>query len=142
MGRPVSALRHTIEGPRNLVNKTRPDFLESLQCRLVPATLRPGSVRYRKKETVNKTELVRAAAAEARTTIDAADAVITAVLWVIQREVAAGRNVSITGFGVFEQHQRPEREGRNPATGAALRLPAARVPRFRAGKLFRDRVNR
>ena len=52
----------------------------------------------------------------------------------------AGENASILGFGTFEVKNRPVREGRNPATGEKVMIPAAKVPGFRAGKGLKDAV--
>jgi nucleoid DNA-binding protein len=50
--------------------------------------------------------------------------------------------VQITGFGTFEQRKRKKRAGRNPQTGAALVIPAAKYPAFVAGKSLKDRVQK
>ena len=49
--------------------------------------------------------------------------------------------MSITGFGVFEKTVRPARTARNPATGAAIKVPKSSVPKFRAGADFKALVN-
>ncbi|GAA1082823.1 MULTISPECIES: HU family DNA-binding protein [Nocardiopsis] len=66
---------------------------------------------------------------------------VNAVLETIQKTVAAGDKVAITGFGVFEKAERAARTARNPATGEAIQVPASFVPRFRAGADFKDLVN-
>ncbi len=66
---------------------------------------------------------------------------VNAVLDTIQSAVAAGDKVAITGFGVFEKSERPARTARNPATGAAIEVPASSVPKFRAGADFKALVN-
>ena len=70
----------------------------------------------------------------------AADAV-DAMLDTITATVAKGDKVAITGFGVFERAVRPARTARNPATGAPIRVPKQRVPKFRAGADFKAIVN-
>lgn len=52
----------------------------------------------------------------------------------------AGDKVSIAGFGNFETRRRKARQGRNPATGETIQIPAATVPAFKAGKGLKDRV--
>jgi DNA-binding protein HU-beta len=66
---------------------------------------------------------------------------LNAVLDTIQATVAKGDKVAITGFGVFEKQIRPARTARNPATGAAIKVPKSSVPRFRAGADFKAIVN-
>lgn len=66
---------------------------------------------------------------------------LNAVLDTIQATVARGDKVAITGFGVFEKQVRPARTARNPATGAAIKVPKSSVPRFRAGADFKAIVN-
>ncbi|GAB3489776.1 HU family DNA-binding protein [Nocardiopsis coralliicola] len=66
---------------------------------------------------------------------------VNAVLETIQKTVAAGDKVAITGFGVFEKAERAARTARNPATGEAINVPASYVPKFRAGADFKDMVN-
>lgn len=66
---------------------------------------------------------------------------VNAVLDTIQSTVASGDKVAITGFGVFEKAVRPARTARNPATGAAIKVPKSSVPKFRAGADFKAVVN-
>src|SRR5438132_13045409 len=66
---------------------------------------------------------------------------VNAVLDTIQATVAKGDKVAITGFGVFEKAVRPARTARNPATGAAIKVPTSSGPKFRSGAGFKDRVN-
>jgi DNA-binding protein HU-beta len=66
---------------------------------------------------------------------------LNAVLDTIQIAVAKGDKVAITGFGVFEKSVRPARTARNPATGAAIKVPKTSVPKFRAGADFKAMVN-
>jgi DNA-binding protein HU-beta len=66
---------------------------------------------------------------------------LNAVLDTIQFTVAKGDKVAITGFGVFEKSVRPARTARNPATGAAIKVPKTSVPKFRAGADFKALVN-
>lgn len=61
---------------------------------------------------------------------------------IIATELDAGGKVVITGFGTFETRRRAARSGRNPATGATIRIPAKKYPAFRAGKGLKDRVEK
>ena len=56
----------------------------------------------------------------------------------VQSEVKSGKKVSIAGFGVFESLVRKSRVARNPLTGESVKVPTKKVPKFRAGKSFRD----
>ena len=71
-----------------------------------------------------------------KTTADVLNAILTA----IAEAVASGGKVTLVGFGSFESRSRKEREGRNPATGEKMTIPAATVPIFSAGKVFKDEV--
>jgi DNA-binding protein HU-beta len=90
---------------------------------------------------MNKGELVDAVAASAGVTKKEADRIVTAMFEVIQEAVAGGEKVTLVGFGTFEPRERSEREGRNPKSGEAMKIPATRVPAFSPGKLFKDKVS-
>jgi DNA-binding protein HU-beta len=89
---------------------------------------------------MNKRDLIDAISSRMGDKKTAAEAV-NAVLDTIQVTVARGDKVSITGFGVFEKQVRPARTARNPATGAAVKVPKTSVPKFRAGADFKAMVN-
>lgn len=89
---------------------------------------------------MNKAELIdnlsdRLGSKKAAT--DAVDAVIDT----ITRAVAKGERVAITGFGVFEKVARPARTGRNPRTGATVKIKKTTVPKFKPGQGFKDVVS-
>jgi len=86
---------------------------------------------------MNKRDLIDAISGRMGDKKTAAEAV-NAVLETIQKTVAKGDKVAITGFGVFEKAIRPARTARNPATGAAIKVPRTSVPKFRAGADFKD----
>ncbi len=90
---------------------------------------------------MNKTELVEAVATDAGIGRSAAAAAVDAVLEAVSSSLAAGEPVTVPGFGTFEVRERAARTGRNPRTGEAIEIAAARVPAFRAGKGLRERVN-
>jgi DNA-binding protein HU-beta len=90
---------------------------------------------------MNKSDLIDAISDRMGDKRTAAEAV-NAVLDTIQRTVAKGDKVAITGFGVFEKQIRPARTARNPATGAAVKVPKTSVPKFRAGADFKAMVNK
>src|SRR5258708_23401694 len=89
---------------------------------------------------MNKRDLIDAISGRMGDKKTAAEAV-NAVLDAIQDTVARGDKVSITGFGVFEKQVRAARTARNPATGAAVKVPKTSVPKFRAGADFKAIVN-
>lgn len=89
---------------------------------------------------MNKAELVDAIAASAEVTKKQADLVLTATLDQIVEAVAGGNKVTLVGFGSFEAKKQSAREGRNPATGEAIAIPERIVPKFHAGKEFKERV--
>lgn len=89
---------------------------------------------------MNKRDLIDAISGRMGDRKTATEAV-NAVLDTIQTAVAKGDKVAITGFGVFEKSDRPARMARNPATGAAIKVPKSSVPKFRAGADFKAIVN-
>jgi DNA-binding protein HU-beta len=89
---------------------------------------------------MNKGELIDAIAEKSQASKKEADAVLTATIEAIMEAVASGEKVTLVGFGTFEPRQRAAREGRNPQTGKAIKIPATTVPAFSAGKQFKDKV--
>jgi DNA-binding protein HU-beta len=89
---------------------------------------------------MNKRDLIDAVSGRMGDKKTATEAV-NAVLQTIQETVARGDKVSISGFGVFEKQVRADRTARNPATGAAVKVPKQSVPKFRAGADFKAMVN-
>jgi DNA-binding protein HU-beta len=96
---------------------------------------------WRKGELpVNKIELVDAIAAAANIKKSEAETVLDAVLDSITSELKKGNEVRLVGFGTFVISNRAASEGRNPRTGEAIKIPAKKLPRFRAGKGLKDAV--
>lgn len=89
---------------------------------------------------MNKTELIAAAAEKAGVSKKEAEAVVTAAFDAIAASLKEGEKVQLVGFGSFEVKTRAERIGRNPATGAEIKIAASKVPTFKAGKAFKDAV--
>jgi DNA-binding protein HU-beta len=90
---------------------------------------------------MNKGELIEAVAAAADLTKADATKAVEAFLDTVTRTLKRGDQVSIVGFGNFSVKSRAARQGRNPKTGAAIDIPASRVPGFKAGKGLKDAVN-
>ncbi|MDD2885470.1 MAG: HU family DNA-binding protein [Dechloromonas sp.] len=89
---------------------------------------------------MNKSELVEVAAQEAGITKAAADKALTAIIGAVVDAVAGGDSVTLVGFGTFKSAQRAARTGKNPKTGATLKIPATTVPKFTAGTAFKAAV--
>jgi len=68
-------------------------------------------------------------------------ATLSALLHTVTGAVQKGDKVTLVGFGTFERRTRQARTGRNPRTLAPLRIPASKVPAFRAGQELKDIVN-
>lgn len=69
------------------------------------------------------------------------DTVVKASINTITEALKAGDDVPFVGFGTFSVVDKPEREGRNPATGEPMKIAASRMPKFKAGKALKDAVN-
>ncbi|MDD5952925.1 MAG: HU family DNA-binding protein [Oscillospiraceae bacterium] len=91
---------------------------------------------------MNKTELIAAVAEKAGISKKDADAAVTTVLDTIVDTVAAGDKVQLVGFGTFEPRTRSAKTGKNPRTGESIEIPASKIPAFKAGKAFKDTVNK
>ena len=90
---------------------------------------------------MNKTELVDALAAKTRATKAAAGESIDALVEIITAAVANGDEVALIGFGTFKSSKRAARTGRNPQTGAELKIAATTTPKFTAGAKFKAAVS-
>ena len=91
---------------------------------------------------MNKEELVKEVAKKAKVSQKAAADVIaaTATLETVTKTVSKGQKVTLVGFGTFEPRKRAARSGRNPQTGATIKIAAKTVPAFSAGKKFKEAV--
>ena len=67
--------------------------------------------------------------------------VVDCVFTTIKDALAGGDKVSVIGFGTFSVRERAAREGRNPQTGAAIKIPKKKAPAFKAGKALKDSVS-
>jgi len=91
---------------------------------------------------VNKTELVAAVAEKTGLTKKDAEKALAAVVETVKEVVAKEEKVQLIGFGTFEARKRNARTGKNPQTGKAMKIAAATVPAFKAGKAFKEMVNK
>ena len=87
---------------------------------------------------MNKTELIEAIATRSKTTKAQTTAMLNELLEVIQQTIASGNDVQLVGFGTFSVTERAGREGRNPATGVNMTIPAKKVVKFKPGKALSD----
>jgi len=89
---------------------------------------------------VNKEDLVKFVADQHRMTQRESHALVGGLLALISGALAKGDKVTLVGFGTFQVKERAAREGRNPRTGAVIRIPAKKTPCFIPGKALRERV--
>ena len=91
---------------------------------------------------MKKTELIAAVAEQSGLSKKDAEKALNATIDTIIKAVAEGGKIQLTGFGTFEQRQRNARTGCDPRTGNTIEIPASKVPAFKAGKGFKDIVNK
>jgi len=90
---------------------------------------------------VNKSELIEQIAKSADITKAAAGRALDATVGAVRGALKKNQTVALVGFGTFYVAKRAARTGRNPKTGAAIKIKAAKVPKFRAGKGLKDALN-
>ncbi|MCP1110835.1 DNA-binding protein HU-beta [Lachnospiraceae bacterium PF1-21] len=91
---------------------------------------------------MNKTELVAAIADQAGLAKKDSEKALKAFVDVVTSELKKGNKIQLVGFGTFEVSERAAREGRNPQTGATMKIAASKAPKFKAGKALKDAVNK
>ena len=90
---------------------------------------------------MNKAEIIDNVAKSADISKAAAGRALDSTVGAIKTALKKGGMVTLVGFGTFYVGKRAARTGRNPRTGAAIKIKAAKVPKFRAGKALKDAVN-
>ena len=90
---------------------------------------------------MNKTEMIDHIAQSADISKAAAQRALDATVASIKTALKKGGMVTLVGFGTFYVGKRAARSGRNPQTGAEIKIKAAKVPKFRAGKALKDALN-
>lgn len=90
---------------------------------------------------MNKSELIQQVAELSDLPKSKAEAAINAVTSVITEQLKSGGSVALVGFGTFVVKERAAREGRNPATGQAMKIAASKAPGFKPGKALKDALN-
>lgn len=89
---------------------------------------------------MNKEQLLESMAQTASITKKQAGQALDAMIDGITDALKKGTSVALTGFGTFQTSKRAARDGRNPATGAKIKIPAMTVPKFKAGKGLKNAV--
>ena len=91
---------------------------------------------------MNKSELVDAIAKETGLSKKDSDAAVKAFVDTVTKVLKKKDKVQLVGFGTFETVKRAARNGKNPQTGATIKIPASVAPKFKAGKALKDAVNK
>jgi len=90
---------------------------------------------------MNKADLVEVVSKSAGISKSASEKVLDGAIDAIKGALKKGHSVTLMGFGTFRVSRREARAGRNPRTGEEIRIKAARVPKFSAGKALKDALN-
>jgi DNA-binding protein HU-beta len=90
---------------------------------------------------MNRKGLIDALATKIGSSKADADRSVGALIDIITTTLKKGDNIALVGFGTFEVRKRAARTGRNPATGAEIKIKAAKVPAFKAGATLKAAVN-
>ncbi|GIX37642.1 HU family DNA-binding protein [Silanimonas lenta] len=90
---------------------------------------------------MNKSDFVNAVADSAELSKADAGRAVDAMVEVIKKALKKGDTVTLVGFGTFSVRKRAARQGRNPQTGATIKIKASKSPAFKAGKALKDAVN-
>jgi DNA-binding protein HU-beta len=88
-----------------------------------------------------KDDIINSVADKAGLTKKDAGAAVEAFTKTVESALKKGNSIGLIGFGTFEVRTRAAREGRNPQTGAPLKIPKKKVPAFKAGKKLKDAVS-
>lgn len=91
---------------------------------------------------MNKAELIASMAEKSNLTKKDAEMALKSFIESVQETLESGDKVQLVGFGTFETRERAAREGRNPRTKEVISIPASKAPVFKAGKEFKERVNK
>ena len=91
---------------------------------------------------MNKSELITSMAEKSQLTKKDAELALKAFIDTVEESLEKGEKVQLIGFGTFETRERAAREGRNPRTKEVIKIAASTVPVFKAGKEFKEKVNK
>jgi DNA-binding protein HU-beta len=89
---------------------------------------------------MTKGELVAAVARDSNISKTAAEKAVNAVCAGVTKALKKGDKLTLTGFGTFSVARRKSKIGRNPQTGKEIKIPAKKVPKFKAGNLLKGAV--
>lgn len=90
---------------------------------------------------MNKSQLIETIANSADISKAQAERALNSFIGAVSSELCTGGDVALVGFGTFSVSDRAARTGRNPQTGAAIEIAAAKVPKFKPGKALKDACN-
>ena len=90
---------------------------------------------------MNKSELIASMADKAELTKKDSEKALAAFIETVEEQLQKGEKIQLVGFGTFEVSARAARTGRNPQTGAEMKIPASKAPKFKAGKALKDAIN-
>ena len=91
---------------------------------------------------MNKADLISRMADKSKLTKKETELALKAFIESVEEALESGDKVQLVGFGTFETRERAERTGRSPKTGEEIKIAASTMPVFKAGKEFKDRVNK
>ena len=91
---------------------------------------------------MNKSELITSMAEKSKLTKKDAELALKAFIETVEETLENKDKVQLVGFGTFETRERAAREGRNPRTKEVIKIAASTVPVFKAGKEFKEKVNK
>ena len=135
--RPDGTIQHRVVGGDELET-----FIQRVERGLNEKTSLPYlSDRYERGK-MNKQELISVIAENASLTKKDAEAALAAFTGAVEDALKKGDKVQLVGFGSFEVRERAARTGRNPQTGAEMKIAAAKVPTFKAGKALKELINK
>ncbi|MBK6728489.1 MAG: HU family DNA-binding protein [Xanthomonadales bacterium] len=90
---------------------------------------------------MNKGDIINAIADHAELSKADSGRALDALIEVVKKSLKKGDSVSLVGFGTFAVRKRAARTGRNPRTGATIKIKASKIPAFKAGKALKDAIN-
>ena len=93
-----------------------------------------------KKSIMNKAELIAKIADDAEITKTQANAAVDSFIEAVTKTLKSGNKVTLVGFGTFSVTKRAARNGRNPQTGAVIKIKAKKVAKFKAGKELSSKI--
>ena len=98
--------------------------------------------RSKKEKNMNRNELLDAMVKESGLAKKDADKALRAFTEAVTKQLKKKEKIQLVGFGTFETRKRAARKGKNPQTGAEIKIPAATVPAFKPGKALKEVVNK